>query len=83
MDVWVGSIVLEVLFGHTSLLIVEQTSYFLHVDDPIDLSCCQPAQPVLPGRDYSLAVHVEFVPVVRNQFLLGLLFGRRLGMSEG
>ncbi len=54
----------EVLLFYFSLFVVEQTLYFLHVDDPIDLLGSQFAEPILLAGYYTLLVHVKFAPIL-------------------
>lgn len=57
-------IVREVLLFHFSLFVVEQTLYFFHVNDPIDLLGSQLAEPILLAGYYTLLIHVKFAPIL-------------------
>lgn len=57
---------IELNFFDLPLFVVEAALNFFHVDDSIDLSGGELAQPVLVARQDRLLIQRQFLPILRN-----------------
>ena len=83
MDVGVVLLVLEILVAYFSFLVVEETAYFLVLDDPVDLCGGELAEAVLLAGSDVFLVHAAFVPIFGEVLFLGPLFEGGLLRVEG
>jgi len=75
---WIFTRVIEINLLGFSLLVVEKTTDFLHINYPINLTGCKLTQPVLTAWTNLLLVHSHLLPIFKKIFMLSLVLERWL-----